>query len=233
MKEHAAARTLVLLVSASVVVVACTSGHHAAAPASTTAAPAPSSTTVAPTRSTAPSATSRAPSSTVSATTTTTALTAQQVLSALRTDRFDGSDLPAHLHVVGVGPWQYVDAGHVGGGNLGSAHVSLRSDASGEKISGVYDVFTTPAAASVDFAHAYSNFRTYSSETRNGVSVLHLHPAVDAFCGPQVPVDATTCWFVHGATTGNVDATIPSTANAGDNQAVVQAMLTHLLALGG
>jgi len=222
--NHAAARTFVTLLSASVVVVACTSGHHEAIPPAATGAPASSTTRF---------ATSVEPSSTMAATTTTTRLAAQRLLAALRSDRFEGADLPGHLHVVGVGPWQYVDAGHVGRGYLGSAQVSLRSDDSGESIDGVYDVFTTHAAASVVFAQAYSNFRRYAPVIRGSVRVLRLNPPVDAFCGPQAPANSTTCWFVHGSTAGIVDATIPSSTDGDDSQVVVQAMLTHLLALAG
>jgi hypothetical protein len=157
---------------------------------------------------------------------------APELLSALRSDRFDGSNLPAHLRVVGVGPWAYADAGHVGNGYLGSAKLSLHSDASGETISGIYDVFAAPPAASATFARASSNFRAYSPA--GSVRVPEVNPAVDAFCAPQaVPANTTTCWFVHGSTAGIVTATIPSAADRGVSQAILQAMLTHLVALGG
>jgi len=170
--------------------------------------------------------------STSPATTTTTAPTVQRLVSALRSDRFAGSDLPAHLHVSGVGRWDYADAGHAGSGYFGSAKVSLRSDDSGETISGIYDVFTSPAAASASFALAESNFGKYSPV--GSFRVLKLNPPVGAFCGPQAaPADTTTCWFVHGSATGIVTATIPSASDGGDSQSVLEAMLTHLVVLGG
>ncbi len=225
MSPRVPARILVTCLSASVLVAACTSGHDAAFPPSTASAPAIRTSVSAP---------PPASSSTVSATTTTAPHAAQRLLVALRSNRFDGSDLPAHLHVVGVGPWQYVDAGHVGSGYLGSAKVTLRSDVSRERIDGISDVFTSPAAASAVFAQTYSNFRRYSPSIHGSVRVVQLDPPVGAFCGPQAaPAKTTTCWIVHGSTTGDVTATIPSASDGGDSQAVLQAMLTHLLVVGG
>jgi hypothetical protein len=150
---------------------------------------------------------------------------------ALQSDRFDGSSLPVHLHVLGVGPWQYADAGHVGSGYVGSAEVRLRSDATGESVSTNYDVFADAPAAAAWFSRAYSNFRT--SGPAGSVRVPQLTPSVDAFCAPQAaPPDTTTCWFVRGVTTGIVTATTPSNTSRGDEDAVLQAMLTHLIALG-
>jgi hypothetical protein len=174
------------------------------------------------------------PSSRVSTTTTTsTALpSAQRILSALRSAPFDGSDLPAHLHVVGVGPWQYVDAGHEGNRYVGSAQVSLHSDVSGESIDGIYDVFTTSAAASASFGQAYANFRKYGPV--GSFRVLKLNPPVHAFCAPQAaPANTTTCWFERGSTTADVTATTPSASSSSDSQTLLQSMLTHLVVLGG
>jgi hypothetical protein len=172
------------------------------------------------------------PSSTLPATTTTTgAPSAQALLSALQSDRFDSSSLPAHLHVLGVGPWQYADAGHVGSGYIGSAQVRLRSDALGESVSSTYDVFLAAPAATASFTTAYSNFRTYGPA--GSVRVPQLNPSVNAFCAPQAaPPDTTTCWFIRGRTTGIVTVTTPSNTSRGDEVAVLQAMLTHLIALG-
>lgn len=173
------------------------------------------------------------PSSTLPAPTTTTGIpSAQALLLALQSDRFDGSSLPAHLYVLGVGAWQYADAGHVGSGYLGSAQVRLRSDATGESVSSTYDVFTAPPAAAAWFASAHANFRTYGPA--GSVRVPQLNPSVNTFCAPQAaPPDTTTCWFVRGLTTGIVTATTPSSTSRGDEDGVLQAMLTHLIALGG
>jgi hypothetical protein len=173
------------------------------------------------------------PSSTLPATTTTTGVpSAQALLLALQSVRFDGSLLPGHLHVLGVGRWQYADAGHVGSGYVGSAQVRLRSDAMGESVSSTYDVFMAAPAAAAWFTSAYSNFRTYGPA--GSVRVPQLNPSVNAFCAPQAaPPDTTTCWFVRSLTTGIVTATTPSSTSRGDEDAVLQAMLTHLVALGG
>jgi hypothetical protein len=172
------------------------------------------------------------PSSTLPATTTTTAVPSPPaLLLALQSDRFDGSSLPAHLHALGVGLWQYADAGHVGSGYVGSAEVRLRSDAIGESVSGTYDVFAAAPAAAAWFTTAYSNFRAYGPA--GSVRLPKLNPSVKAFCGPQAAPDTTTCWFVRGKTTGIVTATTPSSTSRGDEDAVLQAMLTHLVALGG
>ena len=169
-------------------------------------------------------------STTGSTTTTTTPPSAQALLSALRSAPFDGSVLPAHLHVVGVGPWQYADAGHVGNGYVGSAQVSLRSDDAGESIDGIYDVFTTSAAAAASFNTAYANFQRYSPA--GSFQVLKLDPAVRAFCAPQAaPANTTTCWFVRGSTTATVTATTSSASS--DGRTVLRAMLAHLVVLGG
>jgi hypothetical protein len=194
--------------------------------------PSPTVATRAATNSTTRPTSTAAPTSTRPATSTTIARpSAQELLAALRSDRFDAS-LPAHLHVLGVGPWQYVDAGHVGPGYVGSAEVRLRSDEVGESVDDNYDVFATPAGAAAWYTTAYTNFRKYSPP--GTFRVPRLSPAVNAFCGPQAaPTDTTTCWFVRGFTTGIVDATIPASARRGDADAVLQAMLTHLVVLGG
>jgi hypothetical protein len=133
--------------------------------------------------------------------------------------------------VAGVGVWQYIDAGHVGVGYVGSAEVCLRSDRAGESLGGIYDVFTADADASAEFDVAYASFQRYSPA--GSFQVLHLNPPVDAFCSPQVSASTTICWFVRGLATGIVTATIPSAAYGGEGQAVLHAMLTHLIALGG
>ncbi|MDQ1462187.1 MAG: hypothetical protein QOI08_3671 [Actinomycetota bacterium] len=173
------------------------------------------------------------PSPTLPATTPTTGVPSDPVLLlALQSDRFDGSSLPAHLHVLGVGRWQYADAGHVGSGYAGSAQLRFRSDAMGESLSSTYDVFMAAPPAATRFTRAYANFRTYGPA--GSVRVPQLNPSVNAFCARQAaPPDTTTCWFVRGLTTGIVTATTPSSTSRGDEDAVLQAMLTHLVALGG
>jgi hypothetical protein len=113
--------------------------------------------------------------------------------------------------VAGFGPWTYIDTGHAGAGC--SAEVSLRSDEPGERITGIYDVFATPADAAASFDQAYSNFRRYSPA--GSFVVLQLDPSVNEFCAPQAVANTTACWFLHGSTTGYVDATIPSPPHNG------------------
>ena len=63
--------------------------------------------------------------------------------------------------------------------------------------------------------------------------LLQLSPAVSAFCGPQAtPPNTTTCWFDYTVITGIVTATAPPVFS-GDGPAVLQAMLSHVLALTG
>lgn len=153
---------------------------------------------------------------------------AQALLLRLQTSAMPASTLPSHLHVTGVGVWNYADAGHVGAGYLGSALVSMRSDVAGERVNGVYDVFDTEAAASVDFATAETNFRKFSSP--DSFQELSLTPSAAAFCAPQAaPTNTTTCWLNHGNANGIVTVTIPSSADSGDGSAVIQAMLSHLV----
>jgi hypothetical protein len=114
---------------------------------------------------------------------------------------------------------------------LGSAKVSLQSDNTGESISGSYDVYNSSAAAAASFAQADSNF---SATPQAGATTREqLSPSVGAFCAQQAPPNAFTCWFVRGPTTGLVDATIPSSADGGDTHALLQALLDHLVAVGG
>lgn len=114
---------------------------------------------------------------------------------------------------------------------LGSAKVSLQSDHAGESIGGDYDVYDSPAAAAAAFAQADSNF---SATPQAGATTREqLSPSVGAFCGQQAPPNAFTCWFVRGPTTGLVDATIPASADGGDTHALLQALLNHLIAVGG
>jgi hypothetical protein len=198
----------------------------------TTATRAATSTATLPT-STVSATSTLSSTSTLPATSTTVGIPSpHDLLAALRSDRFDGSSLPGHLHVLGVGPWSYVDAGHVGSGYIGSAEVRLRSDEIGESFGNNYDVFATPAGATAWFMTAYTNFRKFSPA--GTFRVPRLTPSVNAFCGPQAgPANTTTCWFVRGVTTGIVTATIPTSASGGDTDAVLQAMVTHLVALGG
>ena len=95
----------------------------------------------------------------------------------------------------------------------------------------IYDVFTAASQATARFSLAESNFSRYSPA--GGFRLLHLSPAVSAFCGLQAgPADTTTCWFNYKVTNGNVTTTAPP-GYSGDGPAVLQAMLSHLLALTG
>jgi hypothetical protein len=141
------------------------------------------------------------------------------------------SPLPLHLRVRGVGTWTYIDAGHAGSGYAGSAQVLIRSSIEGETVTAIYDVFTAASQATARFSLAESNFSRYSPA--GGFRLLHLSPAVRAFCGLQAgPADTTTCWFNYKVANGNVTTTAPP-GYSGDGPAVLQAMLSHLLALTG
>lgn len=152
-----------------------------------------------------------------------------RLLAGLRSVPFR-SPLPPHLRVRGVGTWTYIDAGHAGSGYDGSAQVVIRSSVEGETVTAIYDVFTAASQATARFRLAESNFSRFSP---GGFRLLHLSPAVSAFCGAQAgPAGTTTCWFTYKVTNGNVTTTAPL-AYSGDGPAVLQAMLSHLLALAG
>jgi hypothetical protein len=154
---------------------------------------------------------------------------APRLLTELRSVPFR-SALPPHLRVRGVGTWTYIDAGHAGNGYAGSAQVLIRSSIEGETVTAIYDVFAAASQATARFRLAEANFSRYSP---GGFRLLHLSPAVSAFCGLQAgPADTTTCWFTYKVTNGNVTTTAPP-ADSGDGPAVLQAMLSHLLALTG
>ena len=143
------------------------------------------------------------------------------------------SPLPPHLRVPGVGTSAYIDAGHVGSGYVGSAQVLIRSSIEGETITAIYDVFTTAPQARARFSLAESNFSRFSRHLPAGVfRLVHLSPAVSAFCAPQVPAGTTTCWFNDMVTNGIVTTTAPP-AYSGDGPAVLQALLSHVRALTG
>jgi hypothetical protein len=153
-----------------------------------------------------------------------------RLLADLRSVPFQ-SLLPAHLRVRGVGTWIYIDAGHAGSGYAGSAQVLIRSSIEGETVTAIYDLFAVAPQATARFRLAESNFSRYGPA--GGFRLLHLRPAVSAFCGLQAgPADTTTCWFNYKVTNGNVTTTAPP-GHSGDGPAVLQAMLSHLLALAG
>jgi len=200
------------LVLASIALLAsgCASTRHAAGPTSTTA--------------------TMRTTTTVTTTSTIGSRRPNALVSALQSSAFTSS-LPARLRVLGVGAWHYVDAGHVGKGYVGSAQVRLRSATPGESVSAIYDVFTTASEATASYATASSNFRRYSPP--GTVRSVRLAPAVSAFCAPQTaPPRTVSCWFVHDLTTATVTATTPPNFS-GDSDIVMQALLAHLLALGG
>jgi hypothetical protein len=141
------------------------------------------------------------------------------------------SPLPPYLRARGVGTWTYIDAGHAGSGYAGSAQVLIRSSIEGETVTAIYDVFAVASQATARLRVAESNFSRYN--LADGFRLLHLSPAVSAFCGSQAgPAGATTCWFNYKVTNGNVTITVPS-ASGDDGPAALQAMLSHLLALTG
>ena len=128
--------------------------------------------------------------------------------------------------MTGVGVWHYVDAGHAGAGYVGSAQVVIRSDVRGESIVSVYDVFGRAAQAFDVFENARC---TFHSNSPGGFRTVHLHPAAPAFCGRQSS-NTMTCWVHYGLTNEIATATIPSPKDQGDRSAVLQALLTHLVA---
>lgn len=139
--------------------------------------------------------------------------------------------MPPRLRVRGVGTWTYIDAGHVGSGYVGSAQVLIRSSVEGETVASIYDVFTAATQAGAQFRVAESSFSRYSPA--GSFRLLRLSPAVSAFCGPQAgPANTTTCWFDCTVTNGIVTTTAPP-SYSGDGPAVLQAMLSRVLALTG
>ena len=225
---------LVLLVAVAPVMVAgCANGHHqgqAALPVTTSSPLFTSSPSSAPMPR--PTSTGSAgPRNTAAPVTAVPASPAVlHLLADLRSVPFR-PPLPPHLRVRGVGTWAYVDAGHAGSGYAGSAQVLIRPSLDGETVAAIYDVFTAASHAKAQFTLAESNFRRYSPA--GGFRLLHLSPAVSAFCGPQAgPASTTTCWFSYTVTNGIVTTTAPP-AYRSDGPTVLQAMLSHLLALTG
>ena len=222
---------VMLLGVAPVLVVGCTSGHQgeAALPTATSSLPPTSSPSPTP----MPSSTSI---DTVGAQNMATAVTTVptsplHLLADLRSVPFQ-SHLPPHLRVQGVGTWTYIDAGHVGSGYVGSAQVVIRSSIEGETVTAIYDVFRAASQARARFSLAESNFSRFS---RHGPAasfrLLHLSPAVSAFCAAQAgPANTSTCWFDYTVTNGIVTTTAPP-VYSGEGPAVLQAMLSHVLAL--
>lgn len=225
---------VLLLAVAPVVVVGCASDHHQGEAALPATASSPSSTSSRSSRPMpSPTSTATAGPRNTAAPVTTVVLPGPAVLrllADLRSVPFQ-SPLPPHLRVRGVGTWTYIDAGHAGSGYVGSAQVLIRSSIDGETVAPIYDVFTAASQARARFSLAGSNFSRYSPA--GSFRLLHLSPGASAFCGPQAgPADTTTCWFNYKVTNGNVTITAPP-AYSGDGPAVLQAMLSHLLALTG
>jgi hypothetical protein len=225
---------VMLLAVAPVVVAGCTSGHQGEALPATTSSPSSPPSTSSPSSTPMPSPASigtAGPRSTAAPVTTVPPSPAVlHLLADLRSVPFQ-SPLPPHLHVRGVGTWTYVDAGHVGSGYIGSAQVMIRSSIEGETVTAIYDLFTAASQARVEFNLAESDFSRYSPA--KSFRLLQLRPAVSAFCGPQpAPANTTTttCWFDYTVTNGIVTTTAPP-VYGGDGPAVLQAMLSHVLAL--
>jgi hypothetical protein len=106
-----------------------------------------------------------------------------RLLADLRSVPFQ-SALPEHLRVRGVGTWTYIDAGHAGSGYAGSAQVLIRSSVEGETVTAIYDVFAAASQATARFRLAEANFSRY--RRGGGFRLLHLRPAVSAFCAQPV-----------------------------------------------
>ena len=233
---NARAVPVLLLAVAPVVVAGCASGHRqgeAAAPVTTSFPPSRSSPSSAPLPSPASTGTSGPRNTAARVAAVPASPAALRLLADLRSVPFrpPRPPLPPHLRVRGVGAWAYIDAGHAGSGYAGSAQVLIRSSIDGETVAAIYDVFTAAPGARAQFNLAESNFRRYSPA--GSFRLLHLSPAVSAFCGPQAgPASTTTCWFSYTVANGIVTTTAPP-AYSGDGPAVLQAMLSHLLALTG
>lgn len=230
---RARAVLVLLLAVAPVVVAGCASGHHQgeAAPPVTTSSPSFTSSPSSAPMSSPASTGAAGPRNTAAPVTAAPASPAVlRLLADLRSVPFR-SPLPPHLRVRGVGTWTYVDAGHVGSGYVGSAQVLIRPGIDGETVAAIYDVFAAASQARARFNLAESNFSRYSPA--GSFRLLHLSPAVSAFCGPQAgSASTTTCWFTYTVTNGIVTTTAPP-ADSGDGLAVLQAMLSHVLALTG
>lgn len=163
----------------------------------------------------------------MSATTVTTGgqRSGQDLAYALQTASFDPAKINDHLHVVGVGPFSYADSPPQG--SVDTAQVNVEASATGERVSGVYDVFVDGANARRDYDTADADFRKSA-----GYAAVTLSPSTPAFCGRQADGSAE-CWFVYRVTTANVGVSGGTAeATTADGKAVMQAMLKHLVALG-
>ena len=150
----------------------------------------------------------------------------QLLLTELQAAFFPNSGLPTGVSAIGVGPWQYVDAGHVGAGYEGSAGVSFSSNAPSETVHGNYDVFATTSQAKAAFEAASANFEQSPSAD---FSTVNLGSGAQAFCGAQ-PNNASTCWFHFQDVNGSVGTSTPITDTTGST--VLKAMFAHLESFG-
>jgi hypothetical protein len=155
--------------------------------------------------------------------------TPAQLAQALQTQPFSPPNVSDHLRVDGVGQFVYADSGPRG--RIDSAEVQIRSDADGEQVAAVYDVFPDSQAATANYNGADTNFRTFQSSSDPSYRTVTLSPSVPAFCGSQAD-GSTQCWLVHEVTTADINV-VPGSETGQDEQTILQALLDHLISLGG
>ena len=156
--------------------------------------------------------------------------TPEDLVRSLQTQPFAQPTISDHLHVDGVGPFAYADAGPQG--RIDSAEVHIQSDVDGEQITAVYDVFPNVKAATITYDGADNNFRSFQGSNDPSYRTVTLSPSVPAFCASH-PDGSTQCWLVHDVTTGTFNLTVPGGDTGTEDQAILQALLDHLISLGG
>jgi hypothetical protein len=198
------------------------------------------STAAAPGSASSPSAQSGGSNTESSATPTTLATTPvtppppplppDQLALAVKTAPFAQPTINDHLHVDDVGPAAYADGEPDGA--IDSAEVSIRSDVEGQQVFAVYDVFADEQSAMAVYNEADANFRTFQDSSEPTYRTMTLSPEVPAFCALQND-GSTQCWLVHGVTTASLNVTDPGGGIGTDDQAILQALLDHLISVGG
>ena len=144
---------------------------------------------------------------------------------------FSQSTINDHLHVEGVDQFAYADAGPQG--RIDSAEVRIRSDVDGVQVFAVYDVFPDAQSAMANYNEADTNFRTYQGGSDPSYRTITLSPPVSAFCASQANDGSTQCWLVHDVTTATFNVKHLGGDTGTDDQAIAQALLGHLISLGG
>jgi hypothetical protein len=158
-------------------------------------------------------------------------LTPDELLQSLRTQPFTPPDINDHLHVDGVAEAQYADGGW--DSSIGSSTVQIRSDIDGEDVHVNYDVFPDEQAATAIFDDADTNFRTFQDSEDPTYRTMTVSPSVPSFCGVQPGDGSIQCWLVHGVTTVTFNLRASGGDIGTDDQAILQALLDHLIGLGG